>query len=379
MKIGIYFPDFKPEDGGANTLLGTILRQIEKDDDSRYEYVVLYKGESNKVETINNIKYIDLGYLFGTSFLTKAIRKLREDLFNYSILDKIAKEEKIDLYYFPEHPNVNVTVPYIYTVWDLGHRTTPQFPEVSENGEWNRRENLYLKMLPNASYIITGNETGKKEITKYYQINDNKIRICEFPVSDFCFGYEKKPSFISDNNYFFYPAQFWSHKNHICIIEALKILKEEHNLTPTIYFTGSDKGYKSYIQSKIREYQLVDQIILTGFVTDEELKYMYTHARAMIFASMMGPNNLPPIEATFLHCPVIITDLEGHVEQLGDSACYFDGNNARDLALKIKKIACDDNYRNSLIEKEKILGEKFANINYFSQIKIILDDYFENK
>ena len=378
MKVGIYFPDYRPEDGGANTLLGTILREIENNKSCKYDFVVLYKGKTNKVEVKNSIKFIDLGYLFGTSFIKKVIRKIREDVFSYSILDKIAKQEEIDLYYFPEHPNVNVSIPYIYTVWDLGHRTVPQYPEVSANGIWEQREKLYQKMLYKASYIVTGNETGKKEIVKYYGINEDVIRICEFPVSNFCYGKEEKPNFIKDDEFFFYPAQFWSHKNHICILEALKILKEEYNICPIVYFTGSDKGNKKNIVDKINEYSLKDQVILTGFVKDEELKYMYTHAVAMIFASMMGPNNMPPIEATYLNCPVIITNLDGHKEQLQDTALYFDGNKPKELAGLMYNVLINKELRNCVIESQKELAKKFSSINYFDSVKKILDEYYEN-
>ena len=374
MRIGIFFPDYKPEDGGANTLLGTILKEIKDSKSYDCDFVVLYKGKSNSVVIENNIKFIDLGYLFGTKFITKAIRKIREDIFKYSILDKIAKQEKIDLYYFPEHPNINVSIPYIYTVWDLGHRTTPQYPEVSENGIWEQREALYQKMLPKALRIITGNETGKKEIVKYYGIDEKKIKVCEFPVSDFCYGKEEKPSFIYEDEFFFYPAQFWAHKNHKCIIEALKILKEEYNVAPKIYFTGSDKGYRKVVESLINQYSLNNQIVFTGFVKDEELKYMYTHATALVYASMMGPNNMPPIEATYLGCPVIITNLEGHIEQLKDTAIYFDGNNPRELAEKMLLLLNDKKYRDQVIDKEQTLGDRFSKISYFEQIENIFDE-----
>ena len=378
MKVGIYFPDYRPKDGGANTLLGTILKEIENSKSYNYDFVVLYKGKTNNIKTINNIKYIDLGYLFGTNIFSKVIRKLREDLFKYSILDKVAKQEKIDLYYFPEHPNINVTTPYIFTVWDLGHRTVPQYPEVSEKGEWKKREKLYQKMLYKAKYIITGNNTGKKEIIDYYQVDENKIRICEFPVSSFCYGNEEKPRFQIPDDYFFYPAQFWKHKNHICIVEALKILNDKYNLNPIVFFTGSDKGNKDNIVNKISEYHLEKQVVFTGFVKDEELKYLYTHATAMIFASMMGPNNMPPIEATYLGCPVIITSLEGHKEQLANTAAYFDGNNPEELALIIKEFLENKALVSKYKELEKPLGEKFSKISYFEQVKQILDEYDKN-
>ena len=95
----------------------------------------------------------------------------------------------------------------------------------------------------------------------------------------------------------------------------------------------------------------------------------------MIFASLMGPNNMPPIEATYLHCPVIITDLDGHKEQLKDTALYFNGYKPEELANHIKSFLCDKNAREKIIEKEVLLGKEFENIRYFSKILNIIDDF----
>ena len=78
-----------------------------------------------------------------------------------------------------------VITPYIYVVWDLQHRVQPYFPEVSVTGTtWDQRESLYKAAIPKASYIITGNSVGKKEISKFYNIPDNRIRIIPFAVHD---------------------------------------------------------------------------------------------------------------------------------------------------------------------------------------------------
>ena len=95
----------------------------------------------------------------------------------------------------------------------------------------------------------------------------------------------------------------------------------------------------------------------------------------MIFASLMGPNNMPPIEAIYLSCPVIITDLEGHKEQLKDTALYFNGYEPKELAEHMKHLLSDESIRNKLIEKEKGLASSFDKINYFSCIKDIVSEF----
>lgn len=81
--------------------------------------------------------------------------------------------------------------------------------------------------------------------------------------------------------------------------------------------TGSDKGNKSYIQDMVNKLGVEDLVHFAGGVTYEEMKYLYTHATGTIFASLMGPNNIPPIEVVYLECPLIITDIPDHDERHG--------------------------------------------------------------
>ncbi len=383
MRIGVYFPDVKPEEGGANSLLKTIQVEIREYNDSENQYIFLYHGENAEklFQNTDGFVYLNLDYYpFNIDLLQKIKNKIKR-IFRIpyeriNVFDEVARDQNIDLFWFPSPEKVDLNYPFIYTVWDLGHREYPYFPEVSRSGwTWNQREMQYSEILYKASFIIAGNETGKKEILENYPVNPAKIRIAEFPVADFCRGPELKPSFIVPEQYFFYPAQFWPHKNHICILEALVRLRENYNLQPVVFFTGSDKGNRKYIESKIIEYKLENQVKITGFLKSEELKYMYTHATGMIFASLMGPNNMPPIEATYLHCPVIITDLDGHKEQLKDTALYFNGYKPEELAKHMESLLSSELIRKSLINKQIQLSKNFDKVNYFAKIKTIIDEF----
>jgi glycosyltransferase involved in cell wall biosynthesis len=161
------------------------------------------------------------------------------------------------------------------------------------------REETYQNMLSHATFIITGNETGKREILANYAINQEEIHIIPFPIPDFCFE-QTALSGISLNIKFpfvFYPAQFWAHKNHIVLIDAIAWLRDKKNIIVNCYFVGSDKGNLNYINSIISKYKLGNQIFVLGFVEQQTLIYLYKHALAMTYVSLMGPNNLPPLEA----------------------------------------------------------------------------------
>lgn len=383
LKVGIYFNDLNPETGGASSLTKTIQNEIVTDKDDRFEYVFIYDGKPSAQYKIERDGYLYVNYFAKTlrdrSCRTRIKnfikRNLRMGQFDGGRWDIIAKNENIDIFYFPVPGCYDTDYPFIYTVWDLGHRTTPYFPEVSRIRTIVDRDNMYFSNVYRARYILTGNEEGKKEILTNYPMPPHKIVVNPFPVASFCRGSEKKPEFDLPDQYFFYPAQFWPHKNHICILNALVSLRIRYGLKPKVFFTGSDKGNRKYIDSKIKEYGLENQVVFTGFVSDEELKYLYTHATAMIFASLMGPNNMPPVEGTFLNCPVIITDLDGHKEQLGDTALYFNGYKPEELAEHMKSMLLDSAARNEIKRKQLTLAEKFDRINYFAGVKTILEEF----
>ena len=380
MRIGVYFGVINPQIGGGNTILTTIKKSIaSKSFDSGDEFVFIYSGGRRSPSTccIDGLTYINIDRTISLWQKTKRMVLEKYQLkaaAKYYRFDILAKEYDIDIFWIAVPVSVDVSYPFIYTVWDLGYRTVPYFPEVSLSLEWENREANYGHMIPKASFVITGDEEGKKEILDNFNVNPEKIRIIPFPISAFCYGEEKKPTLELPGSYFFYPAQFWAHKNHICILEAVRDLKYKHNMSVMVFFTGSDRGNRDYILAKAKEFGIAENIVVTGFLKDEELKYLYTHATAMIYASLMGPNNLPPIEATYLGCPVIITDLPGHKEQLGDSALYFNGYKPDELVHQMIRVM-DENVRQNLKNKEAQLSLCFAEQDYFSDVLSIINEF----
>lgn len=388
VRVGIYIDSPKPEAGGAASLLGTIREDAAKllvQDE--FDFVFLYKGgKGNPYKTrLGNDSFINVDYVEEKSKWKRKLHKIKYYFKPWKLMDIefgetesfwdiIGEDEGIDLFWFTSPLIAYTSIPYIFTVWDLGHRVLPQFPEVSRPmSEWYGRETIYQKMLYRASYIITGNETGKKEILENYPIPESKIRIVPFPVSSFCEGEESKPGFELPDDFFFYPAQFWPHKNHACIIKAIRILKDR-GINIHFVFCGSDHGNLNHVKELVQKYGVEDNIIFAGFVSYPELKYLYTHARAMVFASLMGPNNIPPIEAIYLGCPVIISNIPGHIEQMGETAVYFDGCVPESLADKLEKLS-DEEARKEMIAKGDSFREELKRYSYTENMFEIIKDF----
>lgn len=376
MKVGFYLANYQPFIGGNYSFLNAIQKELVNKENIEIVLISerLYPNIGYEIKYIS-IYNTELEYLL-FRIKRKIFKLLRIPLNQKNKLKDKIKSERIDILWIASHIEFDPPVPYIFTVLDIGHRIVPYFPEVSSNGEWENRESMFTKMLYKASYVITGNETGKKEILENYPMNPDKIRVVRFPnpLKDANEINNFKPSLQIEKPYVFYPAQFWSHKNHISLVEAVKYMHES-NYQIHCYFTGSDKGNMAYIESKIKEYNLEKYIHLIGFVDNSTLIYLYKNALALTYVSLLGPNNLPPIEAVSLRCPVIISNIPGHIEQMGDAALEVDAKDPVEIGNAIIKLLSEPEFRNALIAKGKELAEKQRNHSYFDEIIAILYEF----
>ena len=299
-----------------------------------------------------------------------------------SVLDRAVKDYSLDLVWFLAPVLEKVSAPFITTVWDLQHRVQPFFPELNAVGQatWDEREFVYRFILPRAARIVTGTNVGKEEIVRSYGANPDNIAVIPFAVPFRAKMEQSESANIREKfglfkSFLLYPAQFWPHKNHINVLMALAILKKAGDLSFDMVFVGSDKGNMDYVRDFARKLDLLDDVHFLGFVSDEDLESLYKNAFALVFASFFGPDNLPPLEAFAVGCPVIASNVAGATEQMGDAALFFDPKNPTELAFLIKKLEKDLFLKNSLIDKGRMRALSRSNKEYFADMCRLLDEF----
>ncbi|MCK4650931.1 glycosyltransferase family 4 protein [Candidatus Babeliales bacterium] len=392
MRIGIYFDDLCFSDsrtGGSFTFQQCIFNALKNLKDNKHEFYIF---STDKIDFPKNsfLKFIYLkkiDYPIKDSFFKKVKRKFfkkKENIFNNKEdLNNAAFENNIELMWFPTNSYKFVEIPFFYTVWDLQHRLQSYFPEVSVSGcKFEDREKKYSYIIPRASYIFIGNQAGKQEVVKFYNFPKERVKILPLPTPDFLFNYfETKNDFINKlgikRNYLFYPAQFWPHKNHILILLAIKILKEKYGIDFDVVFTGSDKGNLNYIKEKVEELGLKEKVYFLGFVSIENLIELYRNAFALVFPSFFGPDNIPPLEAFALKCPVIAAKVSGAEYQLGDAAILFDPKSENELVSAIKKLQDDVILRSIIIEKGFNKSKSWKAEDYVCEVLRLVDEFSE--
>jgi glycosyltransferase involved in cell wall biosynthesis len=277
---------------------------------------------------------------------------------------------------------ISMSVPYVCAVFDLQHRYQPFMPEVSAQGYWERWDEQYRQLLGRATFVVTGTRVGRREIERFYQVPRERIIRLPHPTPAFALAAAAeprlpRPAYLDARPYVFYPAQFWAHKNHVTLLEALQVVRDTHGLDVRLVLVGSDQGNLAFVRGRVSAMGLGEAVIVRGFVDRSELIALYQHALALTYVSTCGPENLPPLEAFALGCPVIATDVPGAREQLGDAAVIVSMTDPAAIAQAIRDLDADSPRRASLVEAGRALAASrtavsfaqglFSAINPFAQ------------
>ena len=193
-------------------------------------------------------------------------------------------------------------IPFIATIWDLGHRDLPALPEMSRNRGFELREWRIKNVAMKAMAIVVDSEVTKSKLHTYYGIDNSKIHSLPFaPNVGEVLPQGERESFA------LYPAHFWSHKNHIVLFNGIARLVEEGKKPRQLKLTGLDRGNLKFLIEKTEELGIHKYVEFLGFIPQSELHSLFQKAGIVVMPSLLGPTNFPPLESLLNGCPVAVT------------------------------------------------------------------------
>jgi glycosyltransferase involved in cell wall biosynthesis len=387
MRVGILLGDMDPTAGGGYTFQSDILDALlAVGEQSRHFFVLLcHPNTAAKLpaKLLSNAEVVTLDVepvaprgLFAKSGLaakSKPISKQRP-------LDEQLRAAGVDFVWQFGAPGQVLEVPYMVVVWDLQHRLQPWFPEVSANGNWQHRENIYSSVLGRAAAIIVGTQAGKAEVERFFRVDPSRILIMPHPTPRFAGTAVLKESSIRERHglagdYLFYPAQFWAHKNHVNLLLALQLLRSRFDRPFDAAFVGADHGNLGHVRSMTDQLGLSDHVHFLGFVPRDDLVELYREAFALSYMTFFGPENLPPLEAFALGCPVIASDVSGAREQLGDAVLFADPSSPEQIAEAVIRLAGEEGLRQRLIDAGRQIASGRTSEGFVAQALAFLDRF----
>jgi len=270
------------------------------------------------------------------------------------------------LYTTPNAQSFEAGFPYVSPIFDLQHRLQPEFPEVSADGEWDRREYLYRNGTREAMLVLADSEVGKEDILNCYGsygITPDRVKVLpylsppyltsEVPPSE---RQRVRTAYRLPERYLLYPAQLWPHKNHMRLIQALGQLKETNEADAHMVLCGTHGGairtnvYRD-IMREAERLRVMERIHYLGYVPNDAMSALYAEAVGLVMPTFFGPTNIPIIEAWQFGCPVLTSDIRGIREQVRDAGLLVDPRSVEAIAAGISRLWNDEGLRVDLAER----------------------------
>ena len=226
-----------------------------------------------------------------------------------------------------------------------------------------------------AKQIVTDSTFSKNELSRYLKVSKDKIIII-FGGCDHILNIKQNDSILTENHLSSIPflltvGSSSKHKNTIKLVEAIE-QNPDKSLRLVIAGGNFSKVFRSvnWINSP--------KILHLGYVTDGELRSLYSQAIGFVFPSLYEGFGFPPLEAMACGCPVISSNKASLPEICGDAASFFNPLNIDEINLQINRLINDNSLRDSLKQKGSQRAKQFTWNDSARQYLLIIKEYLQS-
>ncbi|HAC22060.1 MAG TPA: glycosyltransferase family 1 protein [Porphyromonadaceae bacterium] len=259
----------------------------------------------------------------------------------------------------------------IVTIHDLIFIRYPEYYKPIDRMIYNFK---FKKACQKADHIIAVSEMTKKDIVKYYNIDENKISVV-YQGCDASFKKIVPDSFKETIRYKYnLPDKFIlsvgtieSRKNLLLAVKALKNTKQKHHLVAI----GKPTPYLEQVKKYIHTNGLEDQVTFLHDVPFTDLPAIYQMANIFVYPSFFEGFGIPIIEALYSGIPVIAATGSCLEEAGGPDSLYVDPLNDKELSALIDRISENPTLRESMIQNGFQYVKQFEPENIISKLENI--------
>jgi glycosyltransferase involved in cell wall biosynthesis len=289
--------------------------------------------------------------------------------------------EECDLWVCPGHENYafRARINSLGTVHDLMHRYEPSFAEVSDDGEYAAREFHFSETCRWSKGVLVDSSVGRQQVIESYGIAAENVFVLPYIAPRYIYE-----SIASDDvslamryslpeKFFFYPAQFYRHKNHPTLIRALARMHASHPDVRLVLAGTKDRNGFSEAERLVEELGLSENVKFLGYVPDADMRGLYDRARALVMPTFFGPTNIPQLEAFATGCPVATSRIYGIPEQVGDAALLFDPRSVDEIHDCLVQLWTDDDLCRELAAKGREHAARWGPPQFRERLREIID------
>jgi len=292
-------------------------------------------------------------------------------------MDFICKAHKIDVLYsfFPDIP---VTYPCkkVLTIHDVIPLIHPEW-FTKEMYQWFNE--VLRKSALEADKIIAMSETTKQDIMRHYGVEEDKIKVIYSGIQPSilakCSCVDIKKKFGISGKYILSVCTLEPRKNLKGLINAFLEYKRKYSDSDLQLVLTGKIGWEDETVEFIKSNEKYhEDIILTDFVSGEELALLMEKALAMAYVSFYEGFGLPILEGMAAGKAVISSDTSSMPEVGGDAVIYCNPYDRESIVNAIERVVEDEDYRKQIEQRAKQRAITFSYERTAKQVLEVLEE-----
>jgi glycosyltransferase involved in cell wall biosynthesis len=250
--------------------------------------------------------------------------------------------------------SLSTLTPQCLVVHDLGFLHHPEAYKASHIQFYKRNT---PKFINKAQTVVTVSRFSKEDIIRHYKTDPSKISVVFNGVREIFrpISAEQKDAvkdkYTKGKEYFIYVGAIQPRKNLVNLLKAFSIFKKRLQSSMKLVIAGRLAWKNEEFLQLINTYKYKAEVVLTGYLPEEELALVMASAYALVYPSVFEGFGVPVVEAMKCGVPVLTSENTAMQEAAGEAALYFAAGDHIDIADKMMTIYKDENLRAQMIEK----------------------------
>jgi len=254
------------------------------------------------------------------------------------------RQNRVDALLMMNDMGTGFNFPLMVWVADFQH---VHLPEMFTPQEIQLRNANLLTVAERATRIILSSQSAKRDFEQFVPQFLDKARVLSFVSQPPEKVYEGDSAWVCEQyhlpeRFFYLPNQFWKHKNHKVVIEALAHLRRRLPQI-TVVCTGNTHDYRTpgyfpELLTTISKAGVRENFVILGMVPHEHIFPLMRQSLAILQPSFFEGWSTTVEETKSIGKRMILSDIDVHREQNPPNALYFDPNDSQSLAEKLIQV-----------------------------------------
>ncbi len=246
-------------------------------------------------------------------------------------------------------------LPSVALMVDTLHRDLPSALPIEEV---NFREDWFKRVLGSATWLQCNSHHVTERLHHHFGVPVEKC----FHTYNAVHARFAAPSETTDAApFFFYPANFWPHKNHEVLLTAYRLYRYETGAAAwPLILTGHPDERMRTLQEMATRLGLDGAVSFRGHVDDAAFARLWQTAGALVFPSLHEGFGIPLLEAFHHGVPVLAARASALPEVGGEACAWFDPRDPGQLADAMTALTADPARRAALAEAGQQRLQRFS-------------------